>query len=740
MIDTQSPFFKLSDNMMMVLSAGGVVLDCNPAAERKLMRKAAEIVGQSIFSLTEPNSSGRLRLVVEQKHDGEALTLPVEFPLSELPTLITKSVIEYKADADKFVLISIPFMAMTEEENFRWRLALESTDAGFWGWDMSAGVIYFSDRLETMLGYEAGEWPLDFHFFLTMVHPDDVENNRRLVDAFLTNATPHYRLECRMRKKNGDYKWVMAMGSRIIDPHGRSLSNGWHFDIDERKRAEESLRKSEERSQLILQSIPDLFFVFDGEGKYLEVQTSNPTNLVQPAETMIGKYVQDYFPQPFADLWVGYLQKVIREKKPLQAEYDIDVQAGHLFFEARLFPRPDDTVFAIIRDITARIVAQTAAAQAEERFLSFIQNSPATIFSFALGADGDATYTYVAGRANEMFEGPPEKYVGSAVLGDSPPYIIEEDRANAGAVIKHSAETMTPFNWLGRFLMPSGRIRWINTIGAPAKYADGSVHFNGISFDVTHERELAQQVQEQQVMMSSSSRLTALGEMAGGIAHEINNPLTVAHAHAARLRNMAEDGKVLDAETVIRSAEKIESVCMRISRIIAGLRSIARDGDNDRFVLVPLRPIIDDALSLSTEKFRHRHIDLSVGRIPEALSIECRSVQISQVLVNLLLNAQHAVESLPGHRWIKLSVIERATTVEMRVADSGLGVPSEIRDRIFDPFFTTKDVGKGTGLGLSVSASIAESHGGTLFLDENELHTTFVLILQRRHAPAAITK
>lgn len=292
---------------------------------------------------------------------------------------------------------------------------------------------------------------------------------------------------------------------------------------------------------------------------------------------------------------------------------------------------------------------------------------------------------------------------------------------------------MQPFNWVGRFVLPSGRVRWINTIGSPFDLGDGRIQFSGISFDVTHERELAQQVQEQQAMMSSSSRLTALGEMAGGIAHEINNPLTVAHAHASRLRDMAEAGKTLDSETIIRSAQKIESVCMRISRIIAGLRSIARDGGNDRFVLVPLKPIVEDALSLSTEKFRHRAIDLEVDPVPETLSIECRSVQISQVLVNLLLNAQHAVEVMPGKRWIRLSVFERLTTVEIRVTDSGAGVAPEIRDRIFDPFFTTKDVGKGTGLGLSVSASIAEAHGGALYLDENELHTTFVLILQKRH-------
>ncbi len=738
MIDIDSSFFKLSENMMLVLDERGVILQINPAAERTLGRPIVEIVGKSILDFTSQAFSKQIQLTLDQKIVGAAATVPIEFPVPGRPTTITKSMFEFLPDSRRFAVIAIPFLDMPEEEHFRWRLALESTDAGYWGWDMTAKVIYFSDRLQPMLGYEPGEWPLDFQVFLTMVHPDDVESHRRQVDPFLANTSSHYRFECRMLKKSGAYMWVMTMGSRANDRHGRSIANGWHFDIDERKRGDERLRKSEERSQLLLQSIPDLLFVFDAEGKYLEVHTSNPAILIVPKEQIIGTYVRDYFDKSFTDKWLGYLQKVICEKKPMLAEYDTNVQAGHLYFEARLFPRPDDTVVAIIRDITARVTAQSAAAQSEERFLSFIQNCPATIFSFIVKPDQDAIYTYIAGRSLEMFEGRPETYVGTPVFTHLPPYICEEDRPNAIAMIEESGRTMEPFNWLGRFAMPSGRIRWMNTIGAPAKNADGSIQFNGISFDVTHERELAQQVQEQQVMMSSSSRLTALGEMAGGIAHEINNPLTVAHAHASRLRDMAEAGKILDPDVVIRSAQKIESVCMRISRIIAGLRSIARDGDNDRFVLAPLRPVVDDALALSTEKFRHRHIELQVDQVAESLLIECRSVQISQVLVNLLLNAQHAVEVLPGQRWIKLTVIDRAAAVEIRVSDSGAGVAPEIRGRIFDPFFTTKEVGQGTGLGLSVSASIADAHGGALFLDENELHTTFVLILQKRHAPAQV--
>lgn len=601
MLDYNSPFFQLSHEMLAVLTADGSIIAANPAfgAELGFVSRPTPIT--SIFQLVREQAAQRLRHRLANPQIDEAIQFPLDFELKDGSLRITKATLSYDPASRQFALLCVPFVTMSDDEVLRWRLALESTDAGFWSWDISTDVIYFSERLETMLGYKHGELPLKFSTLRDIVHPDDIEANTKQVRPFLDGTTRSFKFECRVRKKSGDYLWIMAMGSRSSDAHGRQLANGWHFDIQELKETEERLRRSEDRSQLLLQSIPDLLFVFDREGKYLEVQTSNEEKLVMPAEKIIGRYVRDFFPLDFVERWEGYLRKVVDERVPVVAEYDIDVQAGHAYFEARLFPRPDGTVVAIIRDIT-------------ERHL------------------------------------------------------------------------------------------------------------------------LARQVQEQQAILSASARLTALGEMAGGIAHEINNPLTVAHAHASRLRDLAEAGRELDPEMVIRSAQKIESVCMRISRIIAGLRSIARDGDNDRFVLQPLRPIIDDALSLSTEKFKHKQIELRVDAFPEALTIECRSVQISQVIVNLLLNAQHAVEDVSGPRWIQLRVTEHPTAVEIRVSDSGRGIPMSIRDRIFDPFFTTKDVGKGTGLGLSVSASIAETHGGALYLDENEAYTTFVLILQKRPA------
>ncbi len=725
----------MSGEMMSVLDIKGRILAANSEFGRNLNLTSQSLIGSSILDLLSPGPAERLQARFERRDAGCPVSFPLEFALSSGEMRVTKATLHFDLRTSSYALICAPFVNLTEDEMLRWRMTLESTDAGFWSWDVENDVVYFSERLETMIGYKPGELPLAFKTLRDLVHPDDRAVSSAFVQPFIEGSMSRFKFECRVRKKSGDYHWIIAMGSRSIDSAGRALAIGWHFDIQAAKETEELLRQSQKRSQVLLESIPDILFIFDRNAKYLAIQCSPDRTLIAPREKMLGQHQSDFFEPGFAKMWLGKIREALDSGSQVNFEYEVDLPSGHAHFEARLFPQTDQTVHAILRDITESREAQAEVAAGEERWKRFIQNCPATVFTLRLSPDGDARYTYVDGRVEEMFEETAANLIGSPLDPMAPPHIHPDDMVASIETLMTSARTMMPYNWLGRFVLKSGRIRWINTIATPALQDDGAIVWSAIAMDVTVEQELAQKLQEQQVKMSSSSRLAALGEMAGGIAHEINNPLTVAHAHAARIRDVAEAGKQLDPEMVIRSAQKIEAVCMRISRIIAGLRSIARDGHNDRFTQAPLRPIIDDALALTTEKFRHKQIELIVEPFLETLAIECRSVQISQVIVNLLLNAEHAVENTDSKRWIRVGLQETSSNVEIRVSDSGSGIDSSIRDRIFDPFFTTKEVGHGTGLGLSVSASIAEAHGGALYLDENEAHTTFVLILQKRHRP-----
>lgn len=239
----------------------------------------------------------------------------------------------------------------------------------------------------------------------------------------------------------------------------------------------------------------------------------------------------------------------------------------------------------------------------------------------------------------------------------------------------------------------------------------------GISTDITERVHAESLIEQQRGMLVHSSKMSSLGEMASGIAHEINNPLAIIYGKAHLLRLMAEQGS-LEPGAVEQLTGQIEKTAMRISKIVRSLRSFARDAEADPLERVPLKQIVEETLELCQERFLSRKVSLKVDQIPENLDVLCRSVAISQVLLNLLNNAFDAVDSgQNASPWISLTAQEDQDQVVISVGDNGPGIPESIKDRILEPFFTTKEVGKGTGLGLSVANAILSQHQGKLWID-----------------------
>jgi len=235
-------------------------------------------------------------------------------------------------------------------------------------------------------------------------------------------------------------------------------------------------------------------------------------------------------------------------------------------------------------------------------------------------------------------------------------------------------------------------------------------------------------LKQQQMKMIASSKLAALGEMAGGLAHEINNPLAIISGWAAQLELAGAKGLV-GPELVHEVSRSIQQTTLRISKIIKGLKAFARDGDQEAFQNVPAGKILEETLSFCRERFKSEGIELRLT-FDELTPIRCRPVQLSQVLLNLLNNGYDAVEN-EKEKWIAIEVQNYREAVVITVTDSGPGILPEIRDKIAQPFFTTKDPNQGTGLGLSISTAIVAKHRGTLALDPNARHTSFVITLPK---------
>ncbi len=229
----------------------------------------------------------------------------------------------------------------------------------------------------------------------------------------------------------------------------------------------------------------------------------------------------------------------------------------------------------------------------------------------------------------------------------------------------------------------------------------------------------------QRLKSENSARMASLGEMAGGIAHEINNPLAIFQGFLDKMRFLQSKGQ-LTPEEFDRLTSKMNQIVGRIVQIIAGLRKFSRDDSKTPFVSTDLRIIVDESFALLKEKLKTKGIKFEHVRPKEPIFVDCREVQISQILFNLASNSVDAIQGLE-ERWIRVQYRISNHKAELLFTDSGHGLPKEIHGRIFDPFFTTKPVGKGTGLGLSISHSLMLEHKGDLELNPNSENTQFIL-------------
>ena len=259
----------------------------------------------------------------------------------------------------------------------------------------------------------------------------------------------------------------------------------------------------------------------------------------------------------------------------------------------------------------------------------------------------------------------------------------------------------------------------------PYQLTSGETILVGVMRDITDRRRL-------ELDLLEKSKFASLGQMAAGVAHEINNPLAIIEGRAELLSRQIKSNEPVSNEKILADLLKITQTTGRIAKIIKSMRVLAHSNEKIILELTDLDTLVNNSLGICFEKFKVSGVLIEINLL-EGIKVNVDLTQMGQVLVNLAMNSFDAVIELPKpQRWVQVTsqiYTKNSQFIDIFVTDGGDGIPSEIREKIMNPFFTTKKVGKGTGLGLSVSKTIVISNGGTITLDSQSKNTCFVITL-----------
>lgn len=493
---------------------------------------------------------------------------------------------------------------------------------------------------------------------------------------------------------------------------------GMFLDIDERVKAQQEKKKAEEWLEEFVANAPVPMILADpSNNRYLlansvaaefydmtaaELVASDPTDAAQ------------YWPRWEEDI-APAMRKALIDRQPQSVETLImrkreGTIANYL---VSLFPIIDETrklplLASVGIDITAIRDAERDIAESQANLKAFFDYAPLQVYV----TDLDHKIIMVNDWAHretgaDVFR--PENVVGLSADQMVPTSWADMSHDNDAIVIDQRGVTQVEVR--GAF---GGKERDIISIRFPIKDSDGNViRIGGFVVDVTKQKEAERALAEQLAHTHQSEKLAALGQLLAGVAHELNNPLAIVLGRAAILKEK------LEGTAHAESIQKLRDAADRCARIVKTFLAMARQ-TGPRRDMVQINELIEGALDMTGYGLRNAGIELTLELDPQLPSLEADEDQIVQLLINLIVNAQHALEHREKDRQliVRTNLDETAGEAVIEVADNGPGVAADVAARIFEPFFTTKGVGEGTGLGLSVCKGLVEAHGGTLTLQK----------------------
>ena len=357
-------------------------------------------------------------------------------------------------------------------------------------------------------------------------------------------------------------------------------------------------------------------------------------------------------------------------------------------------------------DITERKIAENALKKSEEKYRRLIELAQEGIWFF----DEDMNTVFVNARMADMLGLPIPEIMGKPIFD----FIDAENQEPMRAHIERRKRGMSE-RYEFEFIRHGGDRLYVSISASPIHDENG--HFLGsltMFSDLTERKRMEKEKENIQGQLFHASKLASIGTLAAGVAHEINNPLTVIQGNISILREKLE--LIEAARDCAKYLDRQQSATSRIADIVSGLRTYARA---DMEVLsVDMHQVISDVLSLSGFIYKKAGIEIRTRMLSQKRFVNGNPGKLQQVLMNLLSNSKDALEQRGfqqgGENRIEIETSDFEDRIVLKVRDNGCGIAQEFLERIFDPFYTTKPVGKGTGLGLSITHSIVNSMGGTI--------------------------
>jgi PAS domain S-box-containing protein len=613
-----------------------------------------------------------------------------------------------------------------EIENIKLSKQIEEAEIiakiGFWELNLETFQGKWSKGHLLIFGLSLTSEAPTFEKFMGFVHPEDRLMVQTKFNQILSEKNAEFDIQFRIEiGENKSIRWIKERGVLELNKEGKPIRmSGSIQDITQEKEAEIELKStlaSYATTSLLLERVGDMAKIGGWE---LDLSTGKV--LLSLETQRLHEIDQDYVPLKYAtgaewyppEAW-PIIQSAVKKAIEEGISYDLEspfitAKGKNIWVRIQGFPViKGNKVIGLqgtFQDITER-----KQLELENKFIGESMGFGVWKFYPKTGTlEWDQQMYALYGFASNQFSGAYEAWE-SALTPAAKERAVEE----LGQALSGEKDFNTEFE----IKLRNGESRYIAGRGFVIRNENQEpIKMIGLNWDVSKRVHAEEELKIINQQLARSAKLASLGEMSAGIAHEINNPLTIISGTVGLLSKFKNDPEKMAAKI-----ETIQKSCNRIARIVGGLKKFSRTGDKNIFKFHDISNILNEVLILTASKAKSFNTVVTIESSVQ-LKIECDEVEIEQVFVNLINNAIDAIKDL-SEKWVKISIFEEVSSVVIRLMDSGPGIPENVRNKLFDPFFTTKKVGEGTGLGLSITKGILDEHQASIAVLKDSPNTCF---------------